>query len=271
MYFLENKVKTDSIILTVFNKDWLIDKVLYSIFENTKTNTELIIVIDGCTDNSEIVIKNTLKASPSNISTKIYYADNIYETKANNIGLKASTGDYIIIVQDDMIINEENWNLRMRKPIENYDDIFAVTSKTAHNWKYNFNNNKNASWCDLLMDTEHKNKHNTNRDTFAIRNCVNRGPLLIDHQILKSVNYLDEDYSPQLMDDHDLCYKVFEKHGKKCGLYWIDFISDESWGSTRQGFKKWLYDASHKNYNLLWDRHKDIINNISYNEERTLK
>ena len=38
MYFLENKVKTDSIILTVFNKDWLIDKVLYSIFENTKTN-----------------------------------------------------------------------------------------------------------------------------------------------------------------------------------------------------------------------------------------
>ena len=46
-----------SIILTVHDKDWLIDKVLNSIYENTEGEYEVIVVLDGCTDNSEAVVK----------------------------------------------------------------------------------------------------------------------------------------------------------------------------------------------------------------------
>ena len=46
-----------SIILTVHNKGWLIDKVIQGIKDNTVGEYELIVVVDGCTDNSEEVVK----------------------------------------------------------------------------------------------------------------------------------------------------------------------------------------------------------------------
>ena len=59
------------------------------------------------------------------------YADNVFETKSNNIGLKEAIGKYVIIVQDDMIINEDGWNERLRKPFNAFDDVFAVTARTS--------------------------------------------------------------------------------------------------------------------------------------------
>ena len=34
----------------------------------------------------------------------VLFAPNVFETKANNIGLREAVGDKVIIVQDDMII-----------------------------------------------------------------------------------------------------------------------------------------------------------------------
>ena len=90
-----------SLILTVHNKDWMIKDVMQSIYKNTVGEYELIIILDGCSDNSEEIVLSNLKDN-----TKIFYADDVFETKANNIGLKKSQGDKVIIIQDDMIINE---------------------------------------------------------------------------------------------------------------------------------------------------------------------
>ena len=50
-----------SIILTVYNKGWLIDKVIQGIKDNTVGEYELIVVVDGCTDNSEEVVRNNVQ------------------------------------------------------------------------------------------------------------------------------------------------------------------------------------------------------------------
>jgi hypothetical protein len=34
-----------------------------------------------------------------------------------------------------MIIKEHGWNQRMQKPFNKFDDVFAVTSRTAHDWE----------------------------------------------------------------------------------------------------------------------------------------
>ena len=102
-----------SIILTVHNKDWLLEKVLEGIYYNTRTPYELIIVLDGCSDNSERVVWDTLLSTP--VEWKLLHAPDVYETKANNLGLKAASGDKVIIIQDDIIVNEKDWNVRMDK------------------------------------------------------------------------------------------------------------------------------------------------------------
>ena len=118
-----------SIILTVHNKGWLVEDVMKGIYENTHGDYELIVVLDGCSDNSEGIVLSNMKEE----NTTIIYEDDVFETKANNAGLRIAKGEYVIIVQDDMIIREDGWNKRMEKPFREFDDVFAVTSRTAHN------------------------------------------------------------------------------------------------------------------------------------------
>lgn len=247
-----------SIILTVHDKDWMIEKVLHSIYSNTVEDYELIVVLDGCSDSSEEIVKRNL-----NERTKVLYADDVFETKANNIGLKQAQGEKVIIVQDDMVINEYSWNKSLLKPFI-FDDIFAVTAKMAHNWEID----------DQLtvVDVDHADASNTDRETFAIRSCVNRGPLMIDHNVLSNLNYLDEIYSPQIMDDHDLCFRAYAEYGKKCGYYFIDFTSEDSWGSTRKnGITAPWFDATYsKNKKTFYDRFSNEIESYRIIENRKI-
>jgi glycosyltransferase involved in cell wall biosynthesis len=268
-----------SIVLTVHNKEWLIDKVIEGIILNTTEPYELIVVIDGCTDNSEKVIWDTLSGTP--VDRKFIYAPDVFETTANNLGMKIAKGDKIIIVQDDMIIKEKGWNVRMEKPFKAFDDVFAVTSRTAHNWVFNTNTQHlgmeedlDTCWCDIVDHVDHADrKQGLPRDVFAVRCSVNRGPLMIDHEDLKKLNYLDEAFAPQDMDDHDLCYRAYKELGKVVGAYWIDYESEDSWGGTRVETgspASWLLKAHHKNTKIFYDRHKDLINTRRIIENREL-
>lgn len=259
-----------SIILTVNNKAWLIDQVIEAIYNNTVDPFELIVVLDGCTDNSEEVVTKHLRSNG-----KIFYTPDVYETIANNVGLKNATGEYVIIVQDDMIVNEVGWDQRLRKPILTFPDIFAVTARTAHSWAINYassmiNDRTPAEtrplWeCpegqDIIIPIDLANRENMDRQTFAIRQSVNRGPLMIKHDDLRSLNYLDEVFAPFEMDDHDLCYRAQKQLGKFAGSYWIDFISELEWGGTRKPeTQPILLRAANKNAKILFERHEDLIN-----------
>ena len=97
-----------SILLTVHNKQDMI-KSISSITKNTKGPYELLIVFDGCSDDSEKIVTNYLKKYKNrSIKKKYLYANDVFETKANNIGLKECSGDYITIIQDDMIIKKNS-------------------------------------------------------------------------------------------------------------------------------------------------------------------
>ncbi len=271
---IKNKIiNMISINLTIHNKAFLLNRVLDGIKNNTINPYELIIVLDGCSDESESIVDKFIYSN-SSIKTKKLYAPNVFETKANNIAAKNSEGDYIIIVQDDMIVKEYGWNLRMLKPIEAFDDVFAVTSRTAHNWILNYDSKDLNSfefhgndWADILIHTDHADRKNIDRQTFAIRESVNRGPLLLKHSIFKELNYFNEDFSPQDMDDHDLCYRALKK-GYKSGCYWIDFESQDEWGGTRENnkTKKWMLMSNFKNSKILLSRHRDLICGQKHNK-----
>lgn len=259
-----------SVILTVHNKAWLIDRVLHGIFDNSRDEDyELIVVLDGCTDNSESVVESFCKIhKPARVPMKILHAPNVFETKANNLAARSASGETIMIVQDDMVIKENGWISRMHKPVREFSDIFAVTARTAHNWVYNscsvhesLDIDLGDCWCDILQHVDHANRTNTARDVFAIRESVNRGPLLIRHDVLQKMNYFDEEFSPQDMDDHDLCYRTYKLLGMRSGCYWVDFESQDSWGGTRVSGStaSWLLKANHKNMKIVWSRHRDVI------------
>lgn len=257
-----------SVNLTVHNKDLLLEDSLERIKKYTKSNYELVVVLDGCTDRSEQILDNWI-SNNSQVKTKKLYADNVFETKSNNIAAKASEGDFIFIVQDDMLINEDGWDLRMLKPFQKFKDVFSVTSKTSHNWIFNQNsqhvgleNIPPGIWSDVLIHVDHAHYQNTPRDVFEIRDSSNRGPLVINHEDLEKMGYFDEIFSPQEMDDHDLHYRMAKQLGKVTGIYWVDIICDPQWGGSRKNGHtvQWALDSCHKNQRIIYNRHSDVLN-----------
>ena len=270
----------DSIILTLHNQEGIVSDVLEGIEDNTEGEYELIIVFDGCTDTTEPVAKAYVETSSLKQRTSYVYADNVFETKANNMGLFSAEGKYVIIVQDDMVIKEEGWNTRMRKPFEAFDDVFAVTARTAHNYVFNSNSpylgmeeDLDNCWCNIVEPCDEATRSNTPRDVFAVRGTVNRGPLMINREDLNKLNYFDEAYAPQDMDDHDLMFRMHKELGKVCGCYWIDFESDPSWGGTRKETGQpapWLYKAQHKNSKIFYERNADVLEEYRIIDNREL-
>jgi glycosyltransferase involved in cell wall biosynthesis len=257
-----------SINLTIHNKDFLLLDSLERIKKFTRSTYEIVTVLDGCSDHSEEILDIWIKGNPS-IKIHKLYADNVFETKSNNLAAKSSQGEFVAIIQDDMLINEDGWDVRMLKPFHAFSDVFSVTSHTSHNWMFNSGSHHvhldqipRGIWSDVLQHVDHAHCKNTARDCFEIRDSSNRGPLVINHLDLEKMGYFDEEFYPLDMDDHDLHYRMQKKLGKVTGLYWIDFISDTYWGGTRENGipKQWHLDANHKNQRIIYNRHLDVLN-----------
>jgi glycosyltransferase involved in cell wall biosynthesis len=253
--------KTITCVLTTHNKQYLIESVCYGIINNVSELTkELIIVFDGCTDNTENLVKHILKVS--NLIIKYVYTNDVFELRANNEGLKNVTSDYVILIQDDMIIKEKDFDKRMLKPFLSFSDVFAVTAQTAHN-----NKNINGS---LHSTDEADRRHGYPRDKFAVREIANRGPLMYDFSDLTKLNFFDEYLAPNSYDDHDISYRAYKELNKISGLYWIDYDSNPEWGTGRQK-NQHIHSAAHqRNSKIIIERYNDILGGFIKNEDREL-
>ena len=88
------------------------DSLLNTISDST---IKLIIILDGCTDQTNKNVFEFLKTNNIKPEVKIIYTNDIWETKANNIGLKEVKTDYATILQDDMLIKQKKNTLRITK------------------------------------------------------------------------------------------------------------------------------------------------------------
>lgn len=267
-------MKSSSIVLTIHDKAFLLPRSLQALKEYTNwSHTNIIFVLDGCTDTSRDVVLQFMHENNASIACTFIETPDLYETKANNIGCKASKADYVIIIQDDQVISEPDWNTRILLPFQKWDDVFAVSGNCAHSWSHNpaTVGIDKEGWSDLLIHHSHANKTNTDRNTFAIRESCNRGPLAIDRALLEQLNYFDEEFAPLSDDDHDLNYRA-KALNKVCGYIDISWYSENHWGGTRDEngkTKQWVLDVNVKNAQLLYNRHKDLMN-TGIIENRTL-
>lgn len=252
-----------SVVLTIHNKEFLMNQVVNNLVNNlSELNDQIVIVFDGCTDNSEGIVRDILKRV-SNKKIDYLYAENVFETKANNIGLKSVINDYVVLIQDDMVVTEKDFDKRLLEPFIKYSDVFAVTSFVAHNNIYN-EQTKQINYIDIA------HKDNSSRDIFYAREYGNRGPLMYDYQDVLKLNYLDEYFSPQNYDDMDISMRAYKELNKISGLYWIEYLSDPSWGTTRQKNQSLHNELTYINAKKIFEKHKDLLYSDKFIENRLL-
>jgi len=273
-----------SIIVTIHNSarqiptgEILLEKVLNGIINNTTGDYELLCMLDGCTDDSDKIVDKYTDRS----NVRAIVLPDVFEVRTNNAAFKESKGEFVIVVQDDQVVAEKGWNERMQKPFDNFYDVFAVTAMCSHNWEVNPHSihlhNPDmpvTGWCDILNHVDHASvNHGLSRDIFAVRSSANRGPLMMNLDDLKKLNYLDDSFAPCDMDDHDLMYRARLELSKVCGAYIID-MEPMSWSSgARVGgdLPLWAYKSQHKNTRTFYERYRDVLASHRIIDNRVLK
>jgi len=152
-----------SVVIPLFNKEKYIIKTLNSVFQQTFSDFEIIIVDDGSTDRS-ITIINEIEDE----RLKINYQKNQGASAARNKGIKLAKGRYIALLDADDIWLENH--------LQNFVDSinkFPEEKIFCNNYKYQFSQNS-------FKKTTFSNLSFTNESIILIEN-------LLFHNLLDSV------------------------------------------------------------------------------------
>ena len=114
-----------SAVLTVYNLSECLNETLTSLERQSYSPKELLIIDDGSTDGSENIIKSYLAKNPN---WKFIKTANNGVSRARNIGLRQSTGDYIIFLDGDDIFHSDFF-LYMMEATEGKPQIVVCRSK----------------------------------------------------------------------------------------------------------------------------------------------
>ena len=250
-----------SILLTVHNKQDIVGVVLDGIFNNiSRSVKEVIVILDGCTDKTKEIV-NYFPYDTSKIYYGVYETPDLNETLANNYGLRFCASKYTIIVQDDCVIQEPDFDKRMIKPFNVVPNLLAVSGRDAVDTRI-LNGKLDYYNCGGV-------DANTPRNIFSIRDAVNRSPLMLHNARAEKLGYFDPDFAPLDSDDVDLSIRGYKEYGYRVGSYVINYYSPLSWGTTRNNPNSArIWEASMiKNHKLIVDRHYDFIVGEKHSED----
>ena len=114
-------MKKVSIIIPVYNTADLIEKCVESVRRQTYKNLEIICVDDGSIDGSGEILDRMAERDPRIL---VIHQGNLGESRARNVGLRNSTGDYIGFLDSDDWIEPEMYECLV-SVIQEYDADIA--------------------------------------------------------------------------------------------------------------------------------------------------
>tara|TARA_B100001063_G_scaffold178781_1_gene167801 strand:- start:3405 stop:4343 length:939 start_codon:yes stop_codon:yes gene_type:complete len=154
-----------TLIIPAFNEEEDISYCIESCLYQSYQNFELIVVNDGSTDNTKLVINSFKKKEPQKI--KIINIENSGRCHARNIGIQNSSFDYLVFLNADNIL-PQNFLSELKKEFENgydsvssmnkvrnMDDLFARYIEMENSFKIfsgvyrrRMNKEKGVYWCE---------------------------------------------------------------------------------------------------------------------------
>lgn len=282
-----------SVIVPVFNAQDYLQRTVESVIKQKFKNIEIILVNDGSTDNSLHILEE-LSYNYSNI--KIYNQNNKGVSAARNLGLKKSTGKYIMFLDsDDFLADDSLKNMYDIITRNDYDLCFGLT-KVINN-KHNNNSTYKVDYNKKNGYITEKNNLNVIDDLFkeqSIFDLHSACAKLYKHDILKDI-FFDEGRSSnedryflfkvlcnckKCVFLHDIVY-LYEKHSNSLSNKKVDnrifdniYFSDKMVEYINNNIPKLNKEAKYNNVLTYMKVYRNIFrsdNNTIKNFEKELK
>ena len=103
-----------SVVIPTFNREVLIQRALHSVIKQQNVRTEIIVVDDGSTDNTEQVIREKFK------SVKYLKKNNAGVSSARNVGIKNANGNFIALLDSDDEWERSKLDIQLKYLTENH-------------------------------------------------------------------------------------------------------------------------------------------------------
>ena len=228
---------TFSVVMPIHNQGGVISRVLSSIIVNTIGMYEMILILDGCTDNTKqelIQWLNTVNRPQSLV--KIYVHENpmgIFETSCDNQGFVLSRGEFIVEIQADMQVLSMGYNIILATPLVIFEDLIAISGRCCHGLNLNTPGNSAGK---IGMTTEKPHVINSFEcfNNVVLSHTVNRGPLVLRRSMVEELGYLDEEHYVLGNDEHDMFSRAWVEKQWRTGFVPVEVYSPQQWGSTRK-------------------------------------
>lgn len=187
-----------SVIIPMYNAEKTIEKVLVSIKNQTfpMENMEVLVINDGSTDNSRLVVERFIKENP-NVKISLVNQENRGVSITRNVGLKMAKGGYIALLDAD-----DEW---LPEKIEKQLSIFQKHMGKIDFLASRFNEKK------LLYPyatTEELSEVSFRKILF--RSEIHPSTAIFKRQILEDIGYFDE--KQNYAEDANYWLKISEKY-----------------------------------------------------------
>ncbi|MDP4179927.1 MAG: glycosyltransferase [Bacillota bacterium] len=234
-----------SVVVAAYNEEKVICKTVESILESDYKNLEVIVVNDGSKDNTAYVVEERFR---DNKKVRLINKTNGGKSSAINMGFKEASGEIVIVIDADTILDSKAVSLLIRH-FEN-ENVAAVSGNVKVG-----NNNNFITTCQHI---EYVTGLNLERRAFDYLNCIPVVPGAIGawrKEYVKNAGYYKED---TLAEDADitLCfleqgYKIIYEEGAKAYTEAPEDI--ESFLKQRL---RWSYGT----LQCLWKHRKSMFN-----------
>lgn len=214
-----------SIIIVNYRNQKLVLKCVTSIISlEKKLNYEIIVVDNNSTDNTEILLKSIY---PQLVWIQMGYNSGF--GRANNVGIKKAKGDYILLLNNDTILNDSVISLSlkeyMRKEVAGLMTIKLLSENKTPQYSASNNFpslneyiNANPLWIlfsrgkQKFFDRKKKELDNLHRSSGYVK-WISGAFVLFRKELLKENMLFDEDYF-MYSEDVDSCFTLNLKRYK---------------------------------------------------------
>lgn len=263
-------------IVPTFNKELLIIDVLNGILKSHSSDQtpDIICLVDGCIDNTEFLVKSFKESYKYPQKFHIIKLDNVHEIRSLNSGLEyiknnlsPESNDLIFMVQDDVILDDIDINLKFNKLFEYRKDLGYISmrfgcklySNSIDILERDFTESEFGHWSQPNVNISCKILKHLEFQTFQI---AVRSPTCVQWKTFETIGFFDDNLAPCGYDCHDFSIRC-NIHGYTNGVLAIKYRSDVAWGSTRSTHQKNNIDATYaRNRKYLVNKHKDYFSKL---------
>ena len=259
-----------SFIVPVHNQEQIIANNLHLLKSHSLEVHEIVIIVDGCTDQTNARIESWITEGVlDNTTIGVTVAtiqEGVFETICDSIGARLSVGDYLIEVQADMSMTEPGFDRVLLAALSAAPELVAVSGRGAHTFSQlrgpvdlgslrildKLFNRLFTAWARRVKSYTPSSLEMhlsdqigrvsslidfpaavTDRRRVYVHETVMRGPLAIARNDFEMLNGLDTQHFFLGNDDHDLAMRALTLHGRRVGYTPIGFDSPIEAGSTR--------------------------------------